>query len=504
MALESLFTDAFRRGCGISRTYALRTPRYKELCATASRVPNTTQAETAEMIYLGERLADRAFANLPYAIRKRAEQWPDMTDVERQGALNMLVTRLTTSKWLRIRKLKKQRPKAETEVLPAEYGSWSRGKTQPNCLGLSQMLIGFARATGAEHLMVDVITQHNHYTEELTEQMIRKMTATLRPYEDIPGIARMIRRLDVHYKRSLRILTEVETTSAHHALLIRVGSDWMLVDPYMGVKYTVDALGKTRAGTHEFIMKHPRRRWMVSGGHARKYDYRAVIESLEHVVSFLDRREEPASSFGFTDVVSQACGVLCWIGIDPRGKKFPTRVIVEELFWRVMINSLLTRDMRKVWPRGNQKATKSQQRWYNQQVRQSDRTKRARNAAMVRLIRFICLTGLDISYEAAISRKTDHRRIEVTHPALHLGAMTLNHIGHKTGQPTAELLRFDISQWIVHDTLEEVKRSGNKRLTRISDAALNQLQKYPHQVMPALLVEINKREVSNGEAQEAV
>lgn len=493
MALESLLEDAFRRGCGISRSYALRTPRYRELLESSPRVPNTTQAETAEMIYLGERLADRAFANLPYKIRKRAEQWSEMTDVERHQALNLLMTRLTTKEWLRIHRAKYQTDKPITEVLPAEYGSWSRGKVQPNCLGMTQILIGFARVTGADHLMVDVVTQHDHFTEELAEQTVRNMIRLLKPHADEPGIARLIRRLERYYARTLRSLVRMKDTAAHHALLIKIGEDWVLVDPYLSRKYNVGAMARGRANIHRTIMERPRRRWMIYGGYLRKYDCAAALASLHNVLELYARRDEPAKSFSLSEVIGKACGELSWIGIDPHTKTRLTRDRLENVFWQCVTESLLTRELRKTWPRGKQRVTQRVQDDYDRRIRAAEHRKRDRNAAMTRLIRHICLTGLDVIYDAFQSNKTDHRRIEVAHPTLHLAVMTLNHIGHKTRRSTIDLLRIDASQWIIHDTLEEVMLSDDKRLKRIAESNLRRIEKYPHQVMPALLAEFEKR-----------
>ena len=493
MALESLLEDAFSRGCGISRAYALRTPRYRELLAESPRVPNTTQSETAEMIYLGERLADRAFANLPYNIRRKAGEWPGMSDAERHELLGLLMSRLTTYDWARVHRQPLHRDKDVSEVLPAEYGSWSRGKSQPNCLGMSQMLLGFARATGADHLMVDTITQHDVFSEELFEQTTRKMIGLLRPHDADPGIARLVSKLEVYRERSLRTLARLTDIQAHHALLIRVGGEWILVDPYLSRKYPVGVLSRSRIDVHDAIMKRPRRRWLVYGGRQRKLDCAESLAALEETIGFYVRRQEPASSFGFQKVAAEAAATLAWMGIDPHSRKRPTIKEMENVFWHLMTAGLMTRLQRKTWPRGNQRVTQAFQRRFDLQVKRAQHRKRERNAAIKRLIREICLIGMSVVYDAQADPSTDHRRIEISHPALHLATMTLNHIGHRTDRSTAELLRFDTSQWIVHDTLKEVMQSDNRRLRRIAEGCLRQYQKYPHQIMPALLVEIGKR-----------
>lgn len=493
MALESLLEDAFARGCGISRAHALRTPRYRELLAEATRVPNTTQSETAEMIYLGERLADRAYANLPHSIRKRAGQWSTMTSTERHQTLDLIMKKLTSREWARIRRQPLDPVKNVSEVLPAEYGSWSRGKVQPNCLGMSQMLLGFARATGADHLMVDTITQHDLFSEELFEQTTRKMIGLLRPHNADPGIARLISKLEVYRERSLQTLAQLTDLQAHHALLIRVGDEWVLVDPYLSRKYPVAVLSRGRVDVHGAIMKRPRRRWLVYGGRQRELDCAESIAALEETIGFYARRQEPASSFGFQQVTAEAASTLAWMGVDPHSRKRPTIKEMENVFWHLMTAGLMTRLQQRTWPRGNQRVTKTFQRRFDLQVKRAQCRKRERNAAIKRLIREICLIGMSVVYDAQADRSADHRRIEISHPALHLAVMTLNHIGHRTDRSTAELLRFDTSQWIVHDTLREVMQSDNRRLRRIAEGCLRQFQKYPHQIMPALLVEVEKR-----------
>lgn len=491
MALESLLEDAFARGCGISRSYALRTPRYKELALSGPRVPNTTRAETAEMLYLGERLADRAYANLPYKMRKRAEAWPSMTLLEKHAALNLLMSRLVTDKWLSTHKAEDRDDPCVEQVLPAQYGSWSRGKVQPNCLGLSQLLIGFARATQAEYLMVDTVTQHDLFNEQLLEQTSRTMMDMLSPYAAYPPIARLIRRIGVIHTQTLRSLVNMERNhQAHHALLIKVEDGWVLVDPYLRTKYEVRGLSK---GTDYYaaINKRPRRRWMLYGARRLEVDATRSIRALENVLELFKRRDEPGSSFGLSDAVGSAASELCWIGVDLGAKHCPSSSTIHERFWRTMTASLLTRRENKRWK--GPKAPKSIDDALHMRLDLAEKRKRERNAALVRLIKEVCLVGLEVSYNASRSRKQEHRRIEIAHPALHLAAMTLNHIGHMTDQSTAHLIRFDNSQWIVHDTLREVMNSGDERLIRIAETNLRLMKKYSHHAMPALLVEHEKR-----------
>lgn len=491
MALESLLEDAFRRGCGISRSYALRTPRYRELAESGPRVPNTTRAETAEMLYLGERLADRAFANLPYRIRKRAEAWPNMSLLEKHSALNLLMSRLVTDQWVRIHRVEDRDDPSVEQVLPDQYGSWSRGKVQPNCLGLSQLLIGFARATGAEYLMVDTVTQHDYFNEQLLEQTSRKMMDLLAPHVSDPSIARLHRRIEVINEQALRTLVRLEKNhQAHHALLIKVEDTWVVVDPYLRTKYEVGALAK-QIDYYKAITERPRRRWMVYGARRLKTDVMCSIHALESVLELYARRDEPLSSFTLTQAVGTAAGSLCWIGVDLGVRHRPSKDDIHTVFWRTMTGSLLTRRESREWK--GPKISKAIDKALNKRIEMVDRRKRDRNAALTRLIKEVCIVGLEVSYNASRSRRQEHRRIEIAHPALHLAAMTLNHIGHMTNQSTADLVRFDNSQWIVHDNLREVMNSGDKRLIRIAETNLRQMKKYSIHAMPALLVEHEKR-----------
>ena len=492
MALESLLELAFTRGCGASRVHALRTPRYRELLASAPRIPNTTQQETAEMIYLGERLADRAFTNLPYKIRRRAERWSEMDYLEKHFTLNMLMSRLTTHEWCRIHRDKVDQDNDVSRVSPAEYGSWSRGNVQPNCLGLTQMLIGFARATGAEHLMVDAITQFDQYNEELLEQLTRKMIAELEPHREVPGIGRTIRKLETLHESALSVLVRFVEIQAHHALLIKVDQEWVVVDPYMGRKYPLPGLSKPRFDIYSASMAQPRRRWMVYGGVARRAACLRSVDALERALTFVARRDEAAAGFGLSDAAEEVFAPFYCANVERTESKV-TEDAADSVFYHIILESLLTWTQQKSWKPGANMPT-AVKRSLPSQLQRADRTKRARNAALVRLVKHICQTGLDVIFSSSQQRRSDHRRIEIAHPALHLAVMTLNHIGTMTNEPKADLLRYDTSQWIIHDTLKEVMSSNDKRLRRIVEGNLRILKNYPHMVMPALLAEITKRE----------
>jgi hypothetical protein len=492
MALDSLITDAFQRGCGISRSSALKSARYQELVASTPRVPNTTQSETAEMMYLGERLADRAFQHLPYAIRKRAEAWQAATEVEQHATLNLLMTRLTNTEWLRIHGRQRRSSHEISEVLPAERGSWARGRVQPNCLGMTQMLIGFARATGAKHLMVDIVTQFDLFNEQQAEQACRSMLELLAPHRDNPSIARISAKIEKYRLANLSALAHMEEIQqAHHALLIKVGSFWVLVDPYLGRKYQIDVLSKGNLDIYRAVTKHPRRRWMQYGGKAIQFDSAYSIAALKEVLELYKRRNEPTSSFDIVEATARASSALCWIG-EERSKKKPARHKISRTYQVALTAALLTRTEAKRLEKGS-KVPASIERSTNHRFDQAQRRKRDRNAALLRLIRYTCLVSLEIPYQASISRKTEHRRIEIAHPTLHLAVMTLNHMGHMSNRSTAELLRFDSGQWLIHDTLREVMESEDNRLMRIAAANLRRVAKYAHHTMPVLLTEHNKR-----------
>ena len=500
MALESLFETAFARGCGISRSYALRSSRYRELIDTVPHVPHTRTHEAAEMMYLGERLADRAFQNLPKSIRDRAERWQEMTELQQHQLLNALMTKLTSKRWKHNDKRNEATYNTVSSALPDECGSWSRGKVQPNCLGMSQMLIGFARATGADHLMVDTIVQHDQFTEQLHYLAVARMLKKLKRYQSDPGIAQIMRKLDRRRLDGLDVLAGMQQRhQAHHALAIKVGNDWVVVDPYLGTKYHLDAVKRTRSDIHKLVIAHPRRRHMLIGGRQLKTDTSMAYVAFAHALNAYAKRNQPLKRYDGMRGIWRVGEAYAWIGVDLRTQTLSDQQL-ESGWVETLLHTALTKQQRKEWMdrRGRPKTFALGELTYR--IKHS---KRARNAMLKRLVRFACLLNLDTVYSASRSRKAEHRSIELCHPTFHLAVMTLNHIAGYTKQPAADLIRFDSSQWIVHDTLEEVAASGSAQLQRIAETSLTRMRKYPYMMLPGLLahLELRKEDVHGQEIQ---
>ena len=107
MSLDPLLEDVFQKGCGVSRVTALRSPRYVELLSSVPYVTRTTPSEVAELMLLGEELADRAFQNLPPFFRNTAAEWaanPNTQDpLQDQIIFDMMMKRFTNAAWWKIR-----------------------------------------------------------------------------------------------------------------------------------------------------------------------------------------------------------------------------------------------------------------------------------------------------------------------------------------------------------------------------------------------------------------
>lgn len=236
MALSELSEAVFRRGVGISRRYALGTARYHELCALYENEASEKDVQlAAEAHYLGERLSDRAFQNLPKLFRDAAVQWPSLDALQQQSILEMLVNRLRTAHWRKRRAVPQSSGDDPARALPRETGSWQRGKIQPNCLGLAQMLVGFARATGAEHFLLTPIVRSDHAAEDFLMRNTKQMLDLMSDYQGNASVRRLTRTLTMQYRRSLTALDMMQRDGrAHHALVIRRrDGEWWIVDPYM-------------------------------------------------------------------------------------------------------------------------------------------------------------------------------------------------------------------------------------------------------------------------------
>ena len=237
MSLEPILEIVFKDGCGVSRPRALKSPRFAELLQSSPRISHVSQHEVAEMMLLGELLADKAYLTLPPHIRKMAEGWETLSSDEQLYVLSTLLVTLTSQEWRR-NTSRGLHDGENYSCLPHKIGSWQRGSTMPNCLGLAQMLVGFARAANAEHCLVNVIIDSQAGVMALSLTILREIEASLEKYADTELDKRVLRRNRESQEQNILIQAELSLThQLHHALMIRLKDCWMIVDPYLGRLY---------------------------------------------------------------------------------------------------------------------------------------------------------------------------------------------------------------------------------------------------------------------------
>ena len=124
---------------------------------------------------------------------------------------------------------------SEGAIFPDESKTWMRGKQPPNCLGMIQMLVGFARATGERHLAVTPLVPTDYLTARFQIFGLRRLIECLEPHSDLAPVRRKLRqwRRQLHEWCRLLPVYDQRNGQAHHALLLRAkGRRWYYVDPY--------------------------------------------------------------------------------------------------------------------------------------------------------------------------------------------------------------------------------------------------------------------------------
>jgi len=458
MSLDALLETAYRRGTGVSRRYALSTARVREL--TQEFKKESPSVELAEFAYLGERLADTAYRQLPKKLQDSSKSWPRLTPAKQQAVLVAIMDSLGSSQWRHYRKLKKNprdygRPES---VLPSQYGSWSRGKVQPNCLGVSQLLVGFARAANAPHLLVNVITRSDEVAHMSLHLLIQDLLSAVDSRKNLALRRRLQVILEQWNREVLKHLVQLYSNQqAHHALMIRLkGGQWYVVDPYMGSlgapfdghketdrefsRYVLNVINKNPlqtavvgdvAGTAEYentIEWYIRR--MIRQFRRLVKDSDETVETIQRVFTQLKKH---AIIERYVEEIGE-CELKVWLGRNA--------VIVT----RGMTSKQIT-----------------------QKVQQAKRhlkvNARDRHRAYNRAVRGICKIISEIAYDVA--RPTIAPTMEIVHPTIQLGVNTVHHLAVRENKLEPTLLRFTKSQFILRDIAGDVGVSGDEEAQKL-------------------------------------
>lgn len=497
MGFTTLLDVAFERGCGITRSRALKSTRYHELLDTSHKVTHVSSSEIAEMIYLGECLADKAFTGLPYRIRQDAMSWSTSTEEEQWKKLERLFEALRSKNWRKIRKIQDASIDDDhiANALPHERGSWARGPHIPNCLGVSQSLIGYARAAGANHLMVDVVIQYDQATDE---QLLIVVDGLIKLLEvgsgNDPHLRTLKSKLETRRRDCLRSLVEHEKRrQAHHALAIQLGDEWVVVDPYLGRLYSLGGVSSMLTRWLPRVLLEPRRTVTTRGKNPYDVTRSELFDAFRVCLKALKNNSRATGKpVNFLKVIGEAASLILWfdhpydakVGADASQKSWH-----DTLYYSLLTHKEFSQLSQEEPSRGT----------LRHRLEKVKTHRRDRHLAIVRVMYYGYRKYLAMAYSAYHDRTTEHPLIQVLHPSYHLAIMTINHIGGHTKQPVIELVRYDNSQWIIHDTLKEVSQSQNSRYHRISARQFRMLRSlHPSLVMPALRLRLSEEEKSSG------
>jgi hypothetical protein len=487
VSLDLLFEDAFRQGCGVSRDRALKSERYRELVATVPHVTHTTRQEVAEMTYLGELLADRAFKNLPKFYQEEALKWQAQAPEMQQILLEMMMMEFTSGTWAKRLKSRQARAHRSVDsVLPNECGSWTRGKVQPNCLGLAQMMIGFARATGERHLLVDTVRSHDGGTLRRMYVTTEWLARHLDPYaQQSRAIEKELHFVKMCRDDMLRILTSLPEIQAHHALALRHQSSWFIVDPYMNRQYPV-VLNKRWDTVFQHLGERDPRRGVTLRSNNTDRHMKYLRQAVTHVTDELDRVCESNEARDIEDLL---CEVMSDLAM---AKPLVTKQSLIKLYSQLKSETITTEHLlKKIESLDEDKRSDLIEQAFNR----LSTSPHYYQLALRRLLRGVMRQVIVALYDIQDDPATEHPVVEFHHSTYHLAVMTLNHRAGQLGLPAGDLVRFSSSQFILRDILAEVRDGDSTKLQKILDSRLRNLahKALPSMVMPEIQAHLPKK-----------
>lgn len=461
MSLDEFAAVVFRRGCGISLQYATRVPRYRQLVDEATELELPEPKASALVELLGERLADRAFRNLPKAIRDSAAKWHDGIHAQKE-ILHLLHTQLLSSRWQRGRRKKYAYNSDIRSVLPHEMQSWQRGRVMPNCLGVAQMLVGFARAAGAPHYLANVVRTFEH---EILDWEVRSLRIANKTIGRLPTrnqqMIHIARKLRKGYEQALLNANTRHHTEAHHVLILQLADNtWWVVDPYLDAYYSLgddqerdmavrllDGAMRNRVllMTHARTDPPPHTRTLHNKLLALGYMYAligvqfrpgkmqgSILPALGRAVAYVEVCESKCSNKEFLFKLAELT--------ESVPEDIPNKEQFDHAFAFTMLEAAdPDLDERKLMPRLHRSL-------YDTALQQ----RLAWRIVAFYLQRFI--DSLDELYSNRAAR--EHECLELAQPSLMLGVATLNHMRSRMPVRLGGLLSMlSSSQWVLSDTL---------------------------------------------------
>lgn len=473
MALHELIEATFRRGCGISVESAMSTPLYRKLKNRAAKLTVEDPAEFALVQYLGECLADRAAQNIPQKVKNKLYLWDEGIEAQ-QELLATIMEEMSCDNWRKRRKgTKRQRYGVADSALPAATRSWERGSIQPNCLGVAQMLVGFARQVGAEHYLINVLKTHVERALESEIENIDILNRILsNGLPDDPGARKCMSLLEEVKHDVLVDLHNAQNQQAHHALAIKLADGtWWILDPYLISLHQLRfELSKVQKNL-ERLNSDPRRVVMLQGlvpVPVRKAQQVQIarrwkqVNMVGRMISLHEKDELP-----HWDIVQDAAWVAAYHYVGELRRYSKKHATPEQLaqfekeYSYLMSEAVVPEVLCKHF---TGRVTAAQTQAYLELYRRCEKSirgsKRRSRIALYRMLRATIRQLLREFWQYTYhSQNIRHGSIEITDPATMLGCATLNHMRIKTGMHVqGRLSVYTRSQWVLLDTYAAQQR----------------------------------------------
>ena len=490
MPLLSVIDSAFERGTETSAHSAKSSARLRELEVKYDHDNPSYNKLFGLVELLGERLADRAFKNLPAHIRRLAPQWHDSSTGTRKTILTTVFKELNAPAWRKIKRPYVVDDPGISVVLPAECRSWTRGQVRPNCLGMTQALIGFARRAGMKYVMVNTLTRKDEMQYRLHLKTLQEMNRRLQLLDDSIIKRKLQKSLDRNIRSILKsIATVIQDKQGHHCLLLEVSDgEWCLLDPYldhMG-QWDVKSIADACAEIHESIMAAPRaHRSMQFDRDGQRIGTERLID--EKWIEFTKLASLDSRGLTFADLERLARFESFDFDSDEFDRlmlKDPDDVSDEEMSAYLSIGG-------RFMVRPSLDAARS--------IMATQLADYLSNGSpsilwMYRSLVFAHFTLLS-NFMIEIMNVRTHHLLEAVHPAFHLGLATLHHIvvtTEKHADPLALVLQS--SQFILYDCVRTTPRT-DPHYAAIEDAiSLTRLRFADQFIMPELLTWLPRKE----------
>ncbi|MEO7904941.1 MAG: hypothetical protein ABIR91_04065, partial [Candidatus Saccharimonadales bacterium] len=266
---------------------------------------------------------------------------------------------------------------------------------------------------------------------------------------------------------------------------IQTGSKWWVLDPYFRTLTTLDDTPVQLHRAEQFVTNNPHR---VIAKRTRPLSQELNIEhrfqALEQCMPYLHQLHASRDEWDYSTTA-----FACLLNSYRPECSFDDDAIPESVLNDIEVNLAMslcsTRTLDRFFALDKGDPERSISALVESKFDLASRNKRHRNQSLIRtvllLVRKWYLSVLDIEQEDAPAKLQEY-----SHPTYHLAIQTTRQLAYDRKVDAADSCLYSSSQWVLHDSIDAVRKSGNKRYAQVHAQRIDKIRRHPSIALPQI------------------